>query len=166
MKVKSKYESVLILEKIEIAESSFRKKDESLEGLELGVQVNHKITKLDDEQFEVLLETTVSDEDEKVFVNVKGRAVFSNRQGNMDMFEKNTIAIMFPYIRSYISIITTQPGMNPIVLPAMNIAAMINDKKNNIASTHIKWVLFSMCELKSCVHLLAVSSITHYNNSM
>lgn len=65
MKVKSKYESILILEKIEIVESSFRKKDESLEGLEMGVQVNHKITKLDDEQFEVLLETTVSDEDEK-----------------------------------------------------------------------------------------------------
>ena len=37
---------------------------------------------------------------------------------------------MFPYIRSYISIITTQPGMAPIVLPAMNIIAMINDQKN------------------------------------
>ena len=33
-------------------------------------------------------------------------------------------------------------GINPIVLPAMNIAAMINEKKNKIASTHIKWVLF------------------------
>ena len=42
---------------------------------------------------------------------------------------KNTIAILFPYVRSYISIITTQPGMTPIVLPAMNIVAMINDQK-------------------------------------
>ena len=47
----------------------------------------------------------------------------------MDIIEKNTIAIMFPYIRSYISMITTQPGMNPIVLPQMNIAAMVNDHK-------------------------------------
>lgn len=47
----------------------------------------------------------------------------------MDMLEKNTIAIIFPYIRSYISIITTQPGMPPIVLPAMNIIAMVNDQK-------------------------------------
>ena len=47
----------------------------------------------------------------------------------MDMLEKNTIAIMFPYIRSYISSITTQPGMSPIVLPAMNIVAMVNDQK-------------------------------------
>ena len=129
MKVRSKYESPLVLEKIEIVESSFRKKDESLDGLELGVQVEHSFNKIGDETFEVVLITTVSDEDEKVFVSVKGRAIFNTNQENMDILEKNTIAIMFPYIRSYISIITTQPGMNPIVLPAMNIVAMINDQK-------------------------------------
>lgn len=129
MKVKSKYESPLVLEKIEIVESSFRKKDESLDGVELGVQVEHSFSKISDETFEVILITTVSDEDEKVFVSVKERAIFNTNQENMDILEKNTIAIMFPYIRSYISIITTQPGMNPIVLPAMNIVAMINDQK-------------------------------------
>ena len=102
MEVRSKYESPLVLEKIEIVESSFRKKTDSLDSLELGVQVERNLTKLDDGLFEVLLETTVSDEEEKVFVNVKGRAVFSTRQENMDILEKNTIAIMFPYIRSYI----------------------------------------------------------------
>lgn len=129
MEVRSKYESPLVLEKIEIVESTFRKKDESMDGLELGVQVERRLSKKSDEEFEVLLETTVSDEDEKVFVNVIGRAIFSTQQENMDILEKNTIAIMFPYIRSYISIITTQPGMNPIVLPAMNIVAMVNDQK-------------------------------------
>lgn len=129
MKVKSKYESPLVLEKIEIVESSFRKKDESLDELELGIRVEHSLNKVSDETFEVVLITTISDEDETVFVNVKGRAIFNTNQENMDILEKNTIAIMFPYIRSYISIITTQPGMNPIVLPAMNIMAMINDQK-------------------------------------
>ena len=38
--------------------------------------MERNLTKLDDGLFEVLLETTVSDEEEKVFVNVKGRAVF------------------------------------------------------------------------------------------
>jgi preprotein translocase subunit SecB len=129
MEVRSKYESPLVLEKIEIIESTFRKKDESLEGLELGVQVERNLNKVADGVFEVLLETTVSDEEEKVFVNVKGRGIFSTQQENMDILEKNTIAIMFPYIRSYISIMTTQPGMNPIVLPAMNIVAMVNDHR-------------------------------------
>ncbi len=129
MKVKSKYESSLVLEKIEIIESTFRKKSVALEDLELGVQFEHQLTKLDQEQYEVFLSTTVSDVNETIYVNVKGRSIFSTKQENKDLLEKNTIAIMFPYIRSYISSITTQPGMAPIVLPAMNIVAMINDQK-------------------------------------
>lgn len=129
MKVKSKYESSLVLEKIEIIESTFRKKSVTLEDLELGVQFEHQLTKLDQEQYEVFLSTTVSDVNETIYVNVKGRSIFSTKQENKDLLEKNTIAIMFPYIRSYISSITTQPGMTPIVLPAMNIVAMINDQK-------------------------------------
>ncbi len=129
MKVISKYNSPLILNKIEIMESTFRKKDVPLDNLELGVQVEHILTKNDENQYEVVLITTVSDQEENVYVNVKGRAIFSTNQENKDILEKNTIAIMFPYIRSYISIITTQPGMSPIVLPAMNIVALINDQK-------------------------------------
>ena len=129
MKVKSKYESSLVLEKIEIIESTFRKKSVTLEDLELGVQFEHQLTKLDQEQYEVFLSTTVSDVNETIYVNVKGRSIFSTKQENKDLLEKNTIAIMFPYIRSYISSITTQPGMTPIVLPATNIVAMINDQK-------------------------------------
>lgn len=87
------------------------------------------MTKLDQEQYEVFLSTTVSDVNETIYVNVKGRSIFSTKQENKDLLEKNTIAIMFPYIRSYISSITTQPGMTPIVLPTMNIVAMINDQK-------------------------------------
>lgn len=129
MEVKSKYESPLELRKIEIFESSFRKKDEPLEGISLEVRVDHDVSDLSNDDYEILLNTTVSDENEKLYVNVKARAIFHTEIENMGMLDKNTIAIMFPYIRSYISIITTQPGMAPIVLPAMNINAMINDQK-------------------------------------
>lgn len=129
MKIRSKYESPLVLEKIEIIEAIFRKKDVSLENLELGVHVEHSLTKISDDKYEVTLGTTVCDKEENVFVNVKARAIFNTQQENMDILKKNTIAIVFPYIRSYISIITTQPGMEPIVLPAMNIVAMINNQK-------------------------------------
>ena len=130
MKVRSVYESPLILEKIEITESTFRKKDISLEGLELTIHVEHHVQNIEEYGYEIILNATVSDEHENIYVNVKSRAIFRTHQNNMDILEKNTIAIMFPYIRSYISIITTQPGMSPIVLPAMNIIAMINDQKN------------------------------------
>lgn len=93
------------------------------------INVDHDIKNIGKDEYEIVLNTTVSDECENVYVNVKGTAIFRTQQENMDMLEKSTIAIMFPYIRSYISIITTQPGMSPIVLPAMNIIAMINDQK-------------------------------------
>lgn len=129
MNVKSNYESPLVLEKIEITESTFRKKDVLLDGLELSVCVEHNVENIDEHVYEIVLNTTVSDENENIYVNVKGKAIFRTQLNNMDILEKNTIAIMFPYIRSYISIITTQPGMPPIVLPAMNIIAMINDQR-------------------------------------
>lgn len=61
----------------------------------------------------------------------------------MSILERNAIAILFPYIRSYISTITTQPGMAPILLPAMNIVAMLNDqKKININAVDISiWII-------------------------
>lgn len=32
----------------------------------------------------------------------------------------NTVAIMFPFFRSQVTLLTSQPGMTPIVLPAIN----------------------------------------------
>lgn len=119
MKVKSEYASPLVLEKIEIIESTFRKKVSSLDGLELGVNVEHSVKETKEDTYEIILNTTVSDENISIYVNVKSRALFHTEQPNKGLLEKNTIAIMFPYVRSYISIITTMPGMSPIVLPAM-----------------------------------------------
>ena len=45
------------------------------------------------------------------------------------MATKNTVAILFPYIRSQISLMTTQPGMHPIIIPPMNIVSLINTQK-------------------------------------
>ena len=46
--------------------------------------------------------------------------------------KKNTVAIMFPFIRSQVSILTTQPGMIPIVMPPININALVEDMKKQI----------------------------------
>ncbi len=44
---------LLFYDKIEIIESSFRKKDGSLDDLELGVQVDHSLNKIGDDKFEL-----------------------------------------------------------------------------------------------------------------
>ena len=80
MKVRSDYESPLVLEKIDIVESTFRKKDVSLEGLELSVHVEHNIEDIQEDGYEITLCTTVSDKNENIYVNVKGKAIFRTPQ--------------------------------------------------------------------------------------
>lgn len=50
-----------------------------------------------------------------------------------NLVNNNTIAILFPYLRSQISLVTTQPDIPPITLPPMNIVAMFQEaeQQNN-----------------------------------
>lgn len=41
-----------------------------------------------------------------------------------DFFYNNSIAILFPYVRSYISIITTQANIQGIILPTLNLSSL------------------------------------------
>ena len=40
---------------------------------------------------------------------------------------QNAVAIIFPYIRAQMSLLTAQPEMPPIVIPPMNVAQMVED---------------------------------------
>ena len=46
------------------------------------------------------------------------------------LIKSNTVAIMFPYIRSQVSLLTTQPGIQPIMIPTMNINALIEENQS------------------------------------
>lgn len=48
------------------------------------------------------------------------------------LLKKNTLAILFPYVRSQISIVTAQPGMTPIVLPPINIHAVFSQSEDEV----------------------------------
>lgn len=43
------------------------------------------------------------------------------------IMRQNAVAIIFPYIRSQISLLTAQPEVTPVVLPPFNIAQMVED---------------------------------------
>ncbi len=47
-----------------------------------------------------------------------------------NLINNNTIAILFPYLRSQISLVTTQPDLPPMILPPMNIVAMFQEAEN------------------------------------
>lgn len=129
MNIKTDYESPLVLKNIIITEGHFKRNEDSLENLELKVGVSHDVERLSEREYKITLELNVADPEEKLSVFVKGMAIFETKQENQMLIERNTLAIMFPYFRSYVSTLTTQPGMTPIVLPAMNIMTMFAQKE-------------------------------------
>lgn len=129
MNIKTDYESPLVLKNIIITEGHFKRNDPPLENLELKVGVSHDVERLSEREYKITLELNVADPEEKLSVFVKGMAIFETKQENQMLIERNTLAIMFPYFRSYVSTLTTQPGMTPIVLPAMNIMTMLAQKE-------------------------------------
>ena len=128
MNIATNYESPLVLKNIMITEGTFKRSEDSLEDVELQVNVSHNVNQISDREYKIILEMSVADPQGKLSVFVKGMAIFETEQKTRALIERNTLAIMFPYFRSYVSTLTTQPGMMPIVLPAMNIIAMLTEK--------------------------------------
>ena len=129
MNIKTDYESPLVLKNIIITEGHFKRNEDTLENLELKIGVSHDVERLSEREYKITLELNVADPEGKLSVFVKGMAIFETKQENQMLIERNTLAIMFPYFRSYVSTLTTQPGMTPIVLPAMNIMTMLAQKE-------------------------------------
>lgn len=46
------------------------------------------------------------------------------------LLAKNAVAILFPYLRSQISLVTTQPNNVPIMIPAVNINALFDEAQD------------------------------------
>lgn len=44
-------------------------------------------------------------------------------------WQNNAVAIMFPYLRSQVTLLTSQPGMSPIIIPALNINKLLQQEK-------------------------------------
>lgn len=93
--------------------------------------------------FSVSIGTNIADQDiKKVSVKVLGEkreeysfevqaSGFFSYEGNAEdsIIQQNAVAIVMPYIRSEVSLLTAQPGVEPVVIPPLNIAEMMSDNK-------------------------------------
>ena len=125
MKIENKYPSPLKMEKIIISECQFSRSEDSIDQLELGVSVKRKTNRLEDDRYRVELEIFIGDDSNNLDLHAKCIGYFQVVKESSMLIERNAIAIIFPYLRSYISTVTAQPGMTPIVLPPMNVITML-----------------------------------------
>ncbi len=83
-----------------------------------------------------IIEAYNDDNKHKPFLMVQCIGNFSFEQVNTieeipDFFYKNCIAILFPYLRAYISIITSQANIPGIMLPTLNLSSLENELRIN-----------------------------------
>lgn len=94
--------------------------------------VEYAINNNDNSKVRVTVDTLISNSTNSISLTLQTIAVFNIEKDDMEdalyeqIMKQNTVAIIFPFIRSQISLLTTQPGMPPIILPPMNIAALLN----------------------------------------
>lgn len=101
--------------------------------LEVIIGINNKI-----DSYKVTLKMLGTKENEyKLNISVSGYFSINSESEPIDdklkkdLIEKNAVAIMMPYLRSQISLITAQPDVDCVVLPPLNINNMIPTDKTN-----------------------------------
>jgi len=98
------------------APKGFIKKEDSNFQLQLGVKIED-----DNKSFKIEIESVAN----YSFENSEGLEKLD------DLFYINAPALLFPYIRAYISTLTNLSGFEPINLPTLNMTSLGNDLKKN-----------------------------------
>ena len=121
----------IVFDELSFKRKGFKKQEEQDVQIQFGVAID----KIGDGKYRVSLKITADQPDEyTVEARISGFFSISESYELKDeLLQKNAVAILFPYIRSELTLLTSQPEVTPIVLPTLNISAMIDNaqKKAN-----------------------------------
>lgn len=89
---------------------------------EFNMNLQKEISSIGNHEYRVVLITSVEKEDMKLELIAQADFLYESDDYSREeaIINANTVAIMFPFIRSQVTLLTSQPGMTPIVLPAIN----------------------------------------------
>lgn len=75
-----------------------------------------------------------SSESDNILIHCVAEYEFQNVRSKEDIpsfFYANSIAILFPYIRAFVSTVTLQANVKPLMLPTMNLSSLNSELANN-----------------------------------
>ena len=112
----------------QIHESSIRISDAESVGKDLQIDIKKSNKEEEKENiYNLFFEITISDKlgSLNIFLNIEGKFEFNKDLTDSEkdsFFNINAPAILFPYVRAYISTLTSLSGINPIMLPTINLS--------------------------------------------
>ena len=124
--------SVLRLDNIFCSRFTFERANKISDG-SLDISFKHEM-EINDKKYDVILSTSISNSDKtlNLFIKLIGTFYFDDTIAIDDklkdsLIKKNAVAILFPYMRSQITLLTSQPDMTPVILPPININELLNN---------------------------------------
>ncbi|MEA4821401.1 MAG: protein-export chaperone SecB [Erysipelotrichales bacterium] len=133
--------SILKLHKIVVDKITFDRKEDCDTDSKLNFTINNSISQSSTigSSFKVSVCTEILNEkkDIRISVTMSGYFDFETQEeisdsAKRELMEKNTLAILFPYVRSFITTLTAQSGLKPVILPPINIIALIEQRHTDI----------------------------------
>ena len=108
------------------------KKELGKVNLKINYDIDYLVNNDDKSVNQVSITTTINDESNQIYLEIIAKGIFKikddiDEQIKGNLIKTNTVAIMFPYIRSQIAIITAQPGLTPIQLPIIDVNKLVNE---------------------------------------
>lgn len=92
----------------------------------LNVNISVKYQQQDENSLKVSVSCNASDTNKYIDLSVIVSAIFliNQKVENVDtdyILKRNTATILFPYLRSEVTLVTSQPNLQPVILPPVNI---------------------------------------------
>ena len=133
MKMINEVKSILTMERVTVDKLSFERFDDKVKNIDENGQItfDRSINKVEESTFRVHLGVLIAAEKKyEIIVQISGLFRINNDSAlGKKILENNTVAILFPYLRSQLTLLTSQPDFEPIVLPVMNINALFKNSK-------------------------------------
>ena len=131
-----KSESALVAKKIYIEDMNFQRTTVVSGTVRLTKSSNGKnIETIDENDYKCSLAFKMSDDEDSTSLEIVVSGIFEFKADlEPDLKEviitKNTMAILFPYLRSQVTLLTAQPDIEPVVLTPININALLQNMDN------------------------------------
>ena len=125
-----KVRSDLIMKDLFFSTIEFHQKKDANKVGRIDLQINYHLDMIERTatETEIAFGVTIKDAEERINLRLVANGIFeigvelpANVTKEM-ILKNNAVAIMFPFIRSQVSLITTQPGLTPVMLQPINIA--------------------------------------------
>lgn len=127
----SPVQSVLKIEPVVFDDLSFHREGFEKANAKTSLSISRQVQKIADGQYRVTVQATAERKEVYVAkVQISGFCSIEESLENKDiLLNSNAVAILFAYVRSQLTLLTAQPGTEPIVLPVVNIAKMLEESE-------------------------------------